>query len=487
MDPLRSRRAPRRRDRLFWAHPTLELLELRQAPTGLWDTPPPEHLFAEPLPIAILGEPRPAEETPARPAQHLDGTFPDLQPLLTQLRLAPLAHDVTPRSSSATAPPRPAVTFPAAGETPLPAALLDAGDLLADPFGTTRATPWGTPSGFTLGSPDPETGPDRAAAPDSHGLPDSGAASADVQPGALLTPLSGARDNRADGDLLAALASGTPFRSGGLTLMSPATSSGTELLSASAESLFSAQAAAAPQGPSILVVGPDAGGEPLVKVYDPVTRKEKLRFHAADRSFTGGVRVAVGDLNGDGTDDIVTALGPGGGNLLKVFDGRNGAAFAGPLGSLQAFAPGESDGLFVAVADLDHDGWNDVVAGNDGAGPSIVRAFSGRDASLLFTFTFDASGLSAAPASRLATSPATAWPTSSSAPAPRRAWPSSTVPPGPRSTTSTPTIPCLCRAASSSPSPTSAATAGPTSSPYRGREPPRCAPSPAWTRPRCSG
>jgi hypothetical protein len=197
MNPLSSRRVRRHFDHWFRAQPTLQVLEPRVGPNNLLGVTPPEHLFAELLPIALLGESRPAEETPVRPPQEFDRTFADRVSLLTQLRLAPLGHDATLRSSSATpatAGLRPAVAVPAADETPLLAALRDPDDLLADPFGTNRAMPRGIPSGFTLGSPDPSPGPDRAAAPDSHGPPDGGAA-ADVQPAALLTPRSGARDN----------------------------------------------------------------------------------------------------------------------------------------------------------------------------------------------------------------------------------------------------------------------------------------------------
>ena len=59
--------------------------------------------------------------------------------------------------------------------------------------------------------------------------------------------------------------------------------------------------------------GTDAGSAPQVNVYDAATGQLVTSFDAFAPSFLGGVRVAVGDVNGDGTDDIICAAGPGGG------------------------------------------------------------------------------------------------------------------------------------------------------------------------------
>jgi len=65
-----------------------------------------------------------------------------------------------------------------------------------------------------------------------------------------------------------------------------------------------------------------------VRVFDSAGT-EVASFFAYAPQFTGGVRVATGDVTGDGFDDLVTAPGQTGGPLVKVYDGvalLNGSA-----------------------------------------------------------------------------------------------------------------------------------------------------------------
>src|SRR5258708_7019589 len=64
-------------------------------------------------------------------------------------------------------------------------------------------------------------------------------------------------------------------------------------------------------------IGAEVGNRPAVRVIDTATGATKYAFEAYESSFRGGVRVATGDVNGDGVPDIVTAPGPGGGPLIK--------------------------------------------------------------------------------------------------------------------------------------------------------------------------
>src|SRR5262249_54961740 len=73
----------------------------------------------------------------------------------------------------------------------------------------------------------------------------------------------------------------------------------------------------------VIATGPDAGGGPEIKVFDS-TGKVLRDFLAYSPSFTGGVRVAVGDITADAVGDIVTVPGPGGGPDVHIYDGKTG-------------------------------------------------------------------------------------------------------------------------------------------------------------------
>src|SRR5205085_2640431 len=86
-------------------------------------------------------------------------------------------------------------------------------------------------------------------------------------------------------------------------------------------------------------------------------------FLAFDAGFRGGVRVAAGDVNGDGVNDIIAGAGEGGSAHVKVFDGKTGQL----IRSFFAF-PGFGGGVFVAAGDVNGDGMADVIVG---AGPAF--------------------------------------------------------------------------------------------------------------------
>jgi hypothetical protein len=121
-------------------------------------------------------------------------------------------------------------------------------------------------------------------------------------------------------------------------------------------------------GQKIVATGADAGGGPHVRVYDTSTGVLKFNFFPYEPTFTGGVRVAVGDVNNDGVDDIVTIPASGGAARLKVFSGRDGSLLIDQFVFDAAFRGGG----FVAVGDYNGDGRKDVIVGaGEGGGPRV--------------------------------------------------------------------------------------------------------------------
>ncbi len=121
-----------------------------------------------------------------------------------------------------------------------------------------------------------------------------------------------------------------------------------------------------------VITGASTGGGPHVKVFDGVTGAELFSFFAYDAAFRGGVNVAAGDINGDGFADILTGAGPGGGPHVKAFSGAN----LGELASYFAFDAAFRGGVSVAAGDFNNDGTDEMVtAAGPGGGPH-VRVFA---------------------------------------------------------------------------------------------------------------
>jgi hypothetical protein len=142
-------------------------------------------------------------------------------------------------------------------------------------------------------------------------------------------------------------------------------------------------------GTADVAVTADVGGGPRVVVL--LSRAGQLspvvNFLALDPTFRGGLRVALGDLNRDGFADLVVTPGPGGGPRVATYDGRSLRAGSVPARLWNDFFAVEAEsrmGLFVAAGDVNGDGFGDVVIGAEfGGGPRVVA--------------FDGAGLAAGP------------------------------------------------------------------------------------------
>ncbi len=132
-------------------------------------------------------------------------------------------------------------------------------------------------------------------------------------------------------------------------------------------------------GKNKLVVANGAGSEPWVKIYNQEGKLLK-EFLAYNQRFTGGVRLAVGDYDGDGKAEIITVPGPGGGPHVRIFNE------AGQV-KRQFFADALNDrgGLSVALGDLDGNDKNEIIIGLGVNRDPIVKIFNS-DAKLVSAF-----------------------------------------------------------------------------------------------------
>jgi len=98
-------------------------------------------------------------------------------------------------------------------------------------------------------------------------------------------------------------------------------------------------------GRADIVTGAGDGGGPHVLVFDGVTGAVTMSFFAFEPGFSGGVRLAAGDVTGDGRADVIAGSGPGRPATLRVFDGESGAQ----LSDAQPYGAGYMNGVFAAT------------------------------------------------------------------------------------------------------------------------------------------
>ncbi len=123
-------------------------------------------------------------------------------------------------------------------------------------------------------------------------------------------------------------------------------------------------------GSGKIITAPGAGGGPQIKIFNN-EGKMISSFWAYDKSFRGGVNVATGDVNGDGKDEIIVAPGPGRETRVRVFYANGREAF-----SFNAFPRSVVQGVNVAVGDLDGNGRDEIVVAPMKSAVPEVRVYS---------------------------------------------------------------------------------------------------------------
>jgi len=124
-----------------------------------------------------------------------------------------------------------------------------------------------------------------------------------------------------------------------------------------------------------LVYGAAYGEDPIVRITN--TANEILvEFAAYDPGMLRGFDLTVGDLNGDGAAEIITAAGPGTNGHVRILNW---------LGVPQIFKSGifpfgqnNRGGAFVGTADIIGGGPKELLIGAGAGSPARVQAWSGR-------------------------------------------------------------------------------------------------------------
>ncbi len=138
-----------------------------------------------------------------------------------------------------------------------------------------------------------------------------------------------------------------------------------------------------------ILLGNGIGNEPRVRVMRE-DGSEIGSFLAYDPMMGVGVTLAVCDLTGDGVNEIITAPEKGGGPHVRVFSNMGEMIHPGFF----AYAESFRDGVNLACGDLDGDGTAELVTLPQAGGGPHVRIWKMTDGTVTLTeefFAFDAS------------------------------------------------------------------------------------------------
>ncbi len=148
-----------------------------------------------------------------------------------------------------------------------------------------------------------------------------------------------------------------------------------DLAVASGNNIIVAQDQSTPIG--YFVTSSDAGVQAQINVYSDQGQLLYSFDPFPSVSFTGGLRIAVGNVFGTATPDLVVGTGPGGVSLVLVYDGDS--VLAGKPILVTAFYPfgsGWGGGVFVATGNLNGGPLSQIVVSADAGGGAEVNVYS---------------------------------------------------------------------------------------------------------------
>jgi probable HAF family extracellular repeat protein len=129
----------------------------------------------------------------------------------------------------------------------------------------------------------------------------------------------------------------------------------------------------------LVATGLDAGFISRVRLFDANLGTRVFAFTAYPTTFAGGVRVAMGDVRGDGGTEIITAPASDGPDPVAVFD-----TSGNQLLSFFPYGPNFTGGIFVATGDILGNGHDEIITGAEGK--PAVKVFDGTTGTQLLSF-----------------------------------------------------------------------------------------------------
>ncbi|MFA6391614.1 MAG: FG-GAP-like repeat-containing protein [Patescibacteria group bacterium] len=147
---------------------------------------------------------------------------------------------------------------------------------------------------------------------------------------------------------------------------------------------FSASADLSGDSRAEIVVGAGEGFGPQVKIFD-ADGNLLASFFAYATHLRSGVRVAIGDVDGNGTKEIITAPGPGGRPHIRIFN-SDGTLYDTGFFALDGLFKG---GAFIAGGDVNGDGKDEIVVTAGPGGGAQVTVHNAKGTILANFFAYD--------------------------------------------------------------------------------------------------
>jgi subtilisin family serine protease len=123
-------------------------------------------------------------------------------------------------------------------------------------------------------------------------------------------------------------------------------------------------------GRAEIIAYANRGADPQIKIYD-LHGNLKVSFYAFDKSMHHGLSLTAADLDNNGQDEIIVAPGAGEPALIKIFNLRGQL-----IKSFYPFNRFYTGGINLAAADVNRDGFNEIIVATDGQTTPLIKIFN---------------------------------------------------------------------------------------------------------------